>query len=234
MCNNTNELASFLSANFDATKFIENTLTQSAKFIPDYNSSIASKNGMVPLDKLSDKLLEIMQSLDQCRAAVLSPLGLPTTLTDSTSGSKWAVLQQSERANSRVASFMDGIKDSVINLVSNIYKKVYNEDLDTSLIKLHITEKTSVEYNNQINQSESITGLVGGITNLLQNSLQSLEGAMPLIDPAAFVNYIRGLIKDIDPNTENLITDETVEKYVQVAIAKNNAQLEQMGINISE
>jgi hypothetical protein len=232
LCNNTNELASFLSANFDATKFIENTLTQSAKFIPDYNSSIASKNGMVPLDKLSDKLLEIMQSLDQCRAAVLSPLGLPTTLTDSTSGSKWAVLQQSERANSRVASFMDGIKDSVINLVSNIYKKVYNEDLDTSLIKLHITEKTSVEYNNQINQSESITGLVGGITNLLQNSLQSLEGAMPLIDPAAFVNYIRGLIKDIDPNTENLITDETVEKYVQVAIAKNNAQLEQMGIQM--
>jgi len=234
LCNNTNELASFLTSQFDATSFIENALTQSAKFIPDYNSSMASKNAMLPLDKLSDKIMEVMQLIDQCRASVLSPLGLPTTLIDSTSGSKWAVLQQSERANSRVAGFMTGIKDSVINLVCNIYKKIYDEDLDPSLIKLHITEKTSVEYNNQINQSESITGLVQGISGLIQNSIQTLEASMPLLDPTSFINYIRGLIKDIDPNTESIITDESVQQYVQVATQKMKVQLEQMGIQLDD
>ena len=158
LANNTNELASFLSSQFDVISFIENTLTQSAKFVPDYNSTLGGKNSMLPLDKLTDKLLDIMQTLDNCKANILGPLGLPTTLMDSTSGNKWQVLQQSERANSRVSGFMNGIKSSVVALVCTIYKVIYDEELDPALIKLHISEKTSVEYNNQINQSESING----------------------------------------------------------------------------
>lgn len=233
LANNTNEISSFLTSQFDVVSFIENTLTQSAKFIPDYNSTLGSKNSLLPLDKLSDKLLDIMQTLDQCRNNVLSPLGLPSTILDSTSGSKWQVLQQSERANSRVASFMAGIKDSVTNLVCSVYETLYGTELDPSLIKLHISEKTSVEYNNQINQSESINGLVQGISNIIQTSLQTLDFASPLIDPEAYLTYIHNLLKDIDPNTENLITEETLQQYLQLVQAKVNNSFEQLGVDPS-
>lgn len=230
LANNTNELASFLTSQFDVTSFIENTLTQSTKFVPDYNATLGNKNSMLPLDKLSDKLLDILQSLDNCRNNVLSPLGLPSTLLDSTSGSKWAILQQSERANSRVTSFMTGIKDSVSNLVQTIYRTLYNEELDPARIKLHISEKTSVEYNNQLNQSESVSGVVNGISGILQTSLQTLEGASPLIEPRAYLSYIQNLLKDIDPNTEPMITEETISQYVELVQAKINQQMEQLGM----
>lgn len=233
LANNTNEVASFLTSQFDVVSFIENTVTQSAKFIPDYNATMGSKNQMVPLDKLSDKLLEILQTIDQCRANVLGPLGLPLTIVDSTSGSKWQVLQQSERANSRVSSFMAGIKDSVTNLVCGIYKKMYDADLNPSRVRLHICEKTSVEYNNQINQSESISGLLQGINGIIQGATQLIDSASPLIDADAFLTYVHNLIKDIDPNTENLITDTTKAQYVALSQAKLKAQCDQMGIDSS-
>jgi hypothetical protein len=231
LANNTNELASFLTSQFDAISFIENVLSQSAKFIPDYNATLGNKNSMLPLDKLSDKLLDIMQTLENCRSAVLSPLGIPATILDSTSGSKWQILQQSERANSRVAGFMVGIKESVTDLVRTIYKILYNEDLEIGRIQLHISEKTSVEYNNQINQSESITGLVNGISGILTNALQVMEASSPLVDSRAFLSYIQGLVKDIDPSTESIITDQTIEMYSNFLQAKFNAMCEQQGID---
>ena len=233
LANNTNELASFLTAQFDAVSFIENALSQSAKFVPDYNSTIGNKNSMLPLDKLTDKLLDVMQNLDNCRSNVLSPLGIPATILDSTSGSKWQILQQSERANSRVTGFMTGIKDSVATLVGIIYRILYGEELDPSCIQLHVSEKTSVEYNNQINQSESISGLVQGITGILTTSLQVLESSAPLIDTKAYLSYIQNLIKDIDPDTDTLITEETIEQYTKFAQAKLMALCEQQGIDPS-
>jgi hypothetical protein len=233
LANNTNELASFLTSQFDVVSFIENTLSQSAKFVPDYNSTIGNKNSMIPLDKLSDKLLDLMQNLDNCKNNVLSPLGIPATILDSTSGSKWAILQQSERANSKVAGFMTGIKDSVTNMVQTIYRIMYHSEIDPSRIRLHISEKTSVEYNNQINQSESISSLVQGISSVLTTALQTLEGSSPLIDTKSYLTYIQNLIKDIDPNTESLITDETVESYSKLAQAKLRSMLEQQGIDPS-
>jgi len=233
LTNNTNDLASFLTSQFDVISFIENTLTQGTKFVPDYGGSLSAKNPMLPLDKLSDKYIEIMQTLDQCRAAILGPLGLPVTLTDSTSGSKWQVLQQSERANSRVASFLDGIKSSVTDLVCNLYEIIYSDKLDPSLVKLHISEKTSVEYNNQINQSESINGLLQSINNILQGALQMLDMGAPYLDPKNYLTYIQNLIRDIDPNTESIINEKSIELYLQVVNAKLAQQFEQYGLDPS-
>ena len=233
LANNTNELNSFLTSQFDVVSFIENTLTQSAKFIPDYNSTLGGKNALLPLDKLSDKLLDIMQSIETCKNNVLGPLGLPSTILDSTSGSKWQVLQQSERANSRVASYMAGIKDSVTNLVCTLYRVLYNEELDPSQVKLHISEKTSVEYNNQINQSESINSLVQGVSGIVVNALQTLDTAAPFINPKAFLEYIQNLLKDIDPNTESLVDDNSVQNYLAVLQAKMQIQFEQQGMDPS-
>lgn len=233
LANNTNELASFLTSQFDVVSFIENTLSQSAKFVPDYNSTMSNKNSMLPLDKLSDKLLDIMQNLDTCRNNVLSPLGIPSTILDSTSGSKWAILQQSERANSRVTGFMTGIKDSVASLVSIVYSTLYGEELDPGRMKLHVSEKTSVEYNNQINQSESVAGLMNGISGILTNALQVLETASPLLDIEAYLSYVQNLIKDIDPDTEALMNDKTKESYIAFLRAKLMAMAEQQGIDPS-
>ena len=233
LANNTNELASFLTSQFDVVSFIENTLSQSAKFVPDYNSTMGNKNSMLPLDKLSDKLLDIMQNLDTCRNNVLSPLGIPSTILDSTSGSKWAILQQSERANSRVTGFMTGIKDSVASLVSIVYSTLYGEELDPGRMKLHVSEKTSVEYNNQINQSESVAGLMNGISGILTNALQVLETASPLLDIEAYLSYVQNLIKDIDPDTEALMNDKTKESYIAFLRAKLMAMAEQQGIDPS-
>lgn len=231
LANNTNELASFLTSQFDVTSFIENTLTQPAKFVPDYNATLGNKNSMLPLDKLSDKLIDLMQNLDNCRNNVLAPLGIPSSILDSTSGSKWTILQQSERANSKITAFMDGLKDSVSNLVRVIYKKYYSEELDPSLIQLHISEKTSVEYNNQINQSESISGLIQSITNILVNATQVLDQTAPLIDTSAFLSYVQNLIKDIDPSTEDIITKQTLDNYVKMAQAKVAMMAEQQGLD---
>lgn len=230
MTTNYSELSSFLTAQFDATSFIESALTQNVKFYPDYNQTIASKNSLLPLDKLTDKLIDLMQNLDNCRNSVLSPLGIPPTVFDNSSGSKWQVLQQSERANSRISGFISGIRDSVVSLVLSIYQTLYGEDLDPSQITLHITTKTTVEYNNQINTSESVTGLVQGITNILQLALQTLDQASPLINPEAFIGYIQNLIKDIDPSTDSIMNEETIASYIELLQAKVKSQAEQLGM----
>ena len=231
MSTSYNELASFLTAQFDATSFIENALSQNVRFFPDYNATIGNKNQLLPLDKLSDKLIEIMQTVDQCRAGVLSPLGIPATIFDSASGSKWAILQQSERANSRVAYIMAGITSSVVDLICKLNKIIYSseEELDPANVKVHLFEKSTVEYNNQLNQSESVSSLVQGISNIFQISLQTLDQLGPLVDIEGYLSYIKGLLKQIDPNTDSLINDETIAQYVELQQAKIQMQREQMG-----
>lgn len=231
MMSSYNDLSSFLSAQFDVTSLIENILSQNVKVIPDFNATLQNR-GLINTDKLGDKLMELMQTVDQSRQNVLSPLGIPASIMDGTIGNKWQILQSSERANSRVFSIMTGIKESTLSLVQTIHKLMYDETLDPSQIKLHILEKSTVEYNNMMNTMESISGLAGGITNIITTALQSMDIAMPLVDPKAYVTYIHGLIKDIDPNASELITDETIEAYLTFAQAKYRAQAEQMGIEI--
>lgn len=230
--NTTNELASFMSSSFSAESLIENILASGSVIcIPDYNSTITSK-GLINTDKLSDKLIEIMQSLDQTKANILAAVGIPSGALDNSAGSKWTILQQSERLNSRINSIMNGVTDSVTELVRTLYKILYNEEIDSSLIRMHLLEKSTVTYNNQINQAESINNLVQSISNILTTSLQTLDNVGTFIEPKAYLTYIQNLIRDIDPNTEPMITEETVEQYAQVALMKYQAQLQQMGIEL--
>ena len=228
MATNYSELASFMTANFDATSFIESALTQNIKVFPDYNGSVGSKNAVLPLDKLSDKLIEVMQTVDQCRNNVLTPLGIPGSIYESAGGSKWAVLQQSERANSRVASLMAGIRSSIVDLACSIYRTIYGGEIDPSLVKVHIFEKSSVEYNNQINQTESISSMIQGISTVLQTSLQVLDSAGPLFDAEKYTSYIQTILKDIDPSANSFITEETMAQFVELQRAKVEQQKEQI------
>ena len=129
---------------------------------------------------------------------------------------------------------MLGINESVTALVQTVHKIMYEETIDPSLVKLHILKKSTVEYNNIQNTLESVSGLVSGVTNLITSSLQSLDLSVPLVEPEAFVTYIHGKIKDIDPDAADLINEETIKQYIEFTQAKYRAQLEQLGINNEE
>lgn len=233
MLNSYNDLSSFLTAQFDATSLIENILSQNIRVIPDFNATLQNK-GLINTDKLSDKLLELMQSLDQTKQGVLGALGIPGSILDGSIGTKWSILQSSERASEKTYSIMTGITESATALVQTIHKLMYEETLDPSQIKLHILKKSTVEYNNIQNTMESISGLAAGVTNLITSSLQSLDVAMPLIDPEAYVTWINNMIKDIDPNAADLINEDTIKQYIEFTQAKYRAQMEQLGIGGDE
>ena len=129
---------------------------------------------------------------------------------------------------------MLGINESISALVQTIHKVMYNETLDPALIKLHVLKKSTVEYNNIQNTLESVSGLVSGVTNLITSSLQSLDLSVPLVDPEAFVTYIHGKIKDIDPDAADLINEDTVKQYIEFTLAKYQAQRDQLGISGEE
>lgn len=229
MLNSYNDLSSFLTAQFDATSLIENILSQNIKVIPDFNATLQNR-GLINTDKLSEKLLELLQSLDQSKQSVLGALGIPGSILDGSIGTKWAILQSSERANSKVYSLMTGIRESVTSLVQTIHRLMYQETIDPSQIKLHILEKSTVEFNNTLNTLESVGSVSSGIMNLITSALQGLDVTMPLIDPKSFITYIHGLIKDIDPSAAEIINEETIEKFVQFSQAKYQSQAEQFGL----
>lgn len=229
MLNSYNDLSSFLSAQFDATSLIENILSQNIRVIPDFNATLQNK-GLINTDKLSDKLMELMQSLDTTKQGVLGALGIPGSILDSSIGTKWSILQSSERASEKVYDFMMGINESVSALVRTLYKLMYEESIDPSRIKLHVLKKSTVEYNNIQNTMESVSGLISGVTNLITSSIQSLDVSLPLVDPEAFITYLHNKLKDIDPDSVNLINEDTIKQYIDFAQAKFKAQAEQMGI----
>lgn len=228
MMTSYNDLSSFLSAQFDVTSLIENILSQNIKVIPDYNATLQNR-GLITTDKLGDKLLELLQGLDQSRQNVLSPLGIPLGILDSSAGNKWQILQGSERANSRVNAIIAGIKSSVISLIRTMYEVVYDEKIDPARIKIHIFEKTTVEYNNQLNTMESISGLSQGIQNMIVSSLQSIESAIPLVKPQQWATYIQNMIKNADPDTADLIDEDSIAQWVQMMNMKIQMQMEQLG-----
>lgn len=231
MLNSYNDLSSFLTAQFDATSLIENILSQNIKVIPDFNATLQNK-GLINTDKLSEKLLELLQSLDQSKQSVLGALGIPGSILDGSIGTKWAILQSSERANSKIYSIMTGISESVLSLVLTIHKLMYDEPLDPSQVKLHILEKSTVEFNNTLNTLESVSNVSSGIMNLISSSLQGLDMSMPLVDPKTFVTYLHGKIKDIDPEAAEIINEESIENFIQFSQAKYRSQMEQMGIEM--
>ena len=119
----------------------------------------------------------------------------------------------------------------MISLVCGIYRTIYNEDLDPSMVQLHLFSKTTVEFNNQLNEGESVGNLLTQLTQIITNSLQTLEQSAPLIDPEKFLSYIQNLIKDIDPNTESLINEDTIKAYTELLGMKLQAQKEQLGLS---
>jgi hypothetical protein len=173
-----------------------------------------------------------MQTVDQSRANVLGTVGLPSSILDSTSGNKWQVLAASEKANSRVNALLGSIKDSTVNLVCKIYKIIYKDELDPSLVKVHFIGKSTVDYNNSLNTIENVSSLVQGISNILTTALQTLESTVPLVDPKTFIGYIQKMIKDADPDAGELINEDSIQNYLKLMQTKVKAIYEQQGLDV--
>jgi len=61
-----------------------------------------------------------------------------------------------------------------------------------------------------------------------------MEASVPFVDPQAWLMYVQGLIRDIDPNTSNLINNQTIANYLQVVQAKFNQSCMQLELDPSQ
>ena len=57
--------------------------------------------------------------------------------------------------------------------------------------------------------------------------------AAPYLDARNYLTYIQNLIRDIDPNTESIINERSIELYLQMVNAKTAQQFEQFGLDPS-
>ena len=71
------------------------------------------------------------------------------------------------------------------------------------------------------------------VSGIVINALQTLDTAAPFINPREFLSYIQNLLKDIDPNTESIVSDVSIENYLAVLKMKMQAQYEQQGMDPS-
>jgi hypothetical protein len=75
-----------------------------------------------------------------------------------------------------------------------------------------------------------VSGVINGISGAISTATQLLEQATPLLDTKAAVSYIQNLLKSADPDSAGLITEDSINQYVDLMQKKLQAQLEQMGI----
>ena len=61
----------------------------------------------------------------------------------------------------------------------------------------------------------------------------ALDQASPLIDVKAYLSYIQNLIKDIDPSTDSIITEETIDRFTKWSEMTLRAKAEQQGLDPS-
>lgn len=213
MVNKYTDLSAILTSQFGITDLLD-SLLNNIRVIPDFNSSM-SNMGTIDLNKITQKIQEIRMELDNCRENVLSTMGIPLDLF-SGRVTKWEALKTSERLNSRINSFINTIKSSVINAARVVNRNLYNnEDIDPDSIEVHMFSKTTVEYNNQINNAEAISSIAQQIATVLEISLRTLEMSGPLFDQKGYLEYVNTLLKGIDPEIEKFMSSDQIESYLQ-------------------
>lgn len=224
--NNYSDLSSVLTAQFGITDIID-ALLNNVKIIPDYSSSAANM-GTVDINKINQKIQEIRMELDNCRDNVMSSMGLSSDIYNNRL-SKWDALKTSERLNSRINSYVSGLKSSIIDAVRVISLNVYDEDIDVNNVEVHLFSRTTVEYNNMSNNAEVIGMLIQQISNILEMGLRTMEISNGLFDKEKYLEYLTTMLKNIDPNTESFTSIEQIQEYVKSLEAQQQAQMMEGG-----
>lgn len=220
LINNYTDLSTILTSQFSLADIID-ALLNNIRVLPDYNSSLTNM-GTVELNKINQKIQEMRMELDNCKDSVLNTMGISLDLAQGRM-SKWDTLKASERLNSRVNAIITGLKNSIAeicNVLSNIY---YEEDMDEDQVEVLLFNRTTVEYNNLINTSESITQLTQQINNVVEMALRTLEMAGPFFNQVEYLNYVANTLKIMDPTFDKVITEESLNDYITFLQQKLNA-----------
>lgn len=217
--NNYTDLSAILTSQFSITDIID-SLLNNVRVFPDYNSSMTNM-GTVELNKISQKIQEMRMELDNCKDSILSVMGITSDVSQGRMN-KWEVLKMSERLNSKINAVIAGIKASIVGAVDVIARNIYKEGIDPNLVEVHLFSRTTIEYNNLINTSESITTLIQQMSAVIETSLRTLEMAGPFFNKEGYLNYVSTQLKGIDPTFDKVVTEESLAEYLEFLNAKLN------------
>jgi hypothetical protein len=208
-----------MTAQFSITDIID-ALLNNIRVLPDYNSSMTNM-GTIELSKITQKINDMRMELDNCKESVLSVMGISLDVAQGRIN-KWEVLKMSERLNSKINSVITGIKSSIVRAVDVISRVLYNEEVDPNNVEVHLFSRTTIEYNNLINTSESITTLSQQMSAVIENALRTLELAGPLLNREEYLNYVSTTLKGIDPTFDKVVTEESMKEYLEFLKEKLN------------
>lgn len=219
LINNYTDLSAMMTAQFSITDIID-ALLNNIRVLPDYNSSMTNM-GTIELSKITQKINDMRMELDNCKESVLSVMGISLDVAQGRIN-KWEVLKMSERLNSKINSVITGIKSSIVRAVDVISRVLYNEEVDPNNVEVHLFSRTTIEYNNLINTSESITTLSQQMSAVIENALRTLELAGPLLNREEYLNYVSTTLKGIDPTFDKVVTEESMKEYLEFLREKLN------------
>jgi hypothetical protein len=126
---------------------------------------------------------------------------------------KWEALKTSERLNSKINSYVMMIKKSVSEVARVIYRNLYDEDLDVKDIEVHMFTRTTVEYNNMLNNAESISNVFQQLNIIVDIAMRTAETAGEMFDKTKYFEYVSSMLRNVDPNISEFITDERLESF---------------------
>lgn len=210
LINKYTDLSQILSAQFSITDLIE-SLLNNIRVLPDYSDSLTNMN-TVDISKVTNKIQEIRMELDNVRETVLNAMGIPLDLF-SGRVTKWEALKTSERLNSKINSYVMMIKKSVSEVARVIYRNLYDEDLDVKDIEVHMFTRTTVEYNNMLNNAESISNVFQQLNIIVDIAMRTAETAGEMFDKTKYFEYVSSMLRNVDPNISEFITDERLESF---------------------
>ena len=217
LINNYTDLSAIMSSQFSISDIVD-ALLNNVRVLPDYNSSMTNM-GTVELSKISQQIDKIRMELDTCKDSVLSVMGITSDVAQGRA-SKWEVLKMSERLNSRINAVISGIKSGIVNAVDVISRNLYNEPIDSNNVVVNLFSRTTIEYNNLINTSESISTLTQQMSTVLEMALRTLEVAGPLFNRGEYLNYVSTTLRGIDPTFDKIITEDSIKEYLEFLQSK--------------
>ena len=217
LINNYTDLSAIMSSQFSISDIVD-ALLNNVRVLPDYNSSMTNM-GTVELSKISQQIDKIRMELDTCKDSVLSVMGITSDVAQGRA-SKWEVLKMSERLNSRINAVISGIKSGIVNAVDVISRNLYNEPVDSNNVVVNLFSRTTIEYNNLINTSESISTLTQQMSTVLEMALRTLEVAGPLFNRGEYLNYVSTTLRGIDPTFDKIITEDSIKEYLEFLQSK--------------
>jgi hypothetical protein len=221
MINKYSDISSILGANFSINSLID-AIMHNIRVIPDYGDSMGSMNN-VDLSKITNKIQEIESSQDNKLDNILTSLSIPKALRDG-SATKWDAIKSSQRLNSKINSIVKDITSSLCIEACKLIKYRFNVNIDPQQLTCNLFNKTDVDYNVAITNTQIVSELTQGIQQILSNGSQTLQD-IPFIDKKEYLKYISDQLKSIDTDSVKFINDNTIETAINALQSESQPDL---------